>query len=83
MPEEAIGLERVAKSVPDHELYGLPVPAIARPVDTDDVLNAIEDGTGRVADVHLTWRRNPPERACRLKRPENRATRQEFRGPSR
>jgi hypothetical protein len=62
--EEATGLERVLRREigPGHELYGLPVRALARRDDCDDVLFAIEDGTGRVVDVHLTWTRDPPER---------------------
>lgn len=39
---------------PGHRLEGLVVRAIARRLDTDDVLFRIEDG--RVAEVHLTWR---------------------------
>ncbi|ADB15836.1 hypothetical protein Psta_1154 [Pirellula staleyi DSM 6068] len=46
----------------DHPLFGLPVKALARRQDCDDVLFALQDGTGRVAVVHLTWTRNPPER---------------------
>jgi hypothetical protein len=34
---------------------------LARRQDCDDVLFAIEDGTGRVAVVHLTWTHSPPE----------------------
>jgi hypothetical protein len=30
-------------------------------VEGDDALFALEDGTGRVAVVHLTWTRSPPE----------------------
>jgi hypothetical protein len=44
-----------------HPLYGLPVRTLALRQDCDDVLFAIEDGTGRVAIVHLTWTHNPPE----------------------
>ena len=36
-------------------LHGVPVAPIARRQDTDDVLFALNDGTGRVAMVHLTW----------------------------
>jgi len=45
-----------------HPLYGLPVRALGRRQDCDDVLFALEDGTGRVAVVHLTWTHSPPER---------------------
>jgi len=44
-----------------HPLHGLPVRTLARRQDRDDVLFAVEDGSGRVAVVHLTWTRNPPE----------------------
>ncbi len=46
----------------DHLLFGLPVKTLARRQDRDDVLFALQDGTGRVAVVHLTWTRSPPER---------------------
>ncbi len=45
----------------NHPLFGLPVRTLARRQDCDDVLFAIEDGTGRVAVVHLTWTGSPPE----------------------
>ena len=41
---------------PAHPLTGLPLSAIGRRSDSDDVLFAVEDGSGRVASVHLTWR---------------------------
>jgi hypothetical protein len=40
---------------PGHPLYGLPLRAIGRRPDRDDALFAIEDGSGRVVQVHLTW----------------------------
>lgn len=45
-----------------HPLFGVKVEAIGRRLDTDDVLFALQDGTGRVAVVHLTWLSNPPDR---------------------
>jgi hypothetical protein len=42
-----------------HALHSLPVRALARREDCDDVLFAIEDGTRRVAVVHLTWSKTP------------------------
>jgi len=45
-----------------HPLFGVPVRAVARREDRDDVLFTLEDGTGRVAVVHLTWTYSPPER---------------------
>jgi hypothetical protein len=41
---------------PGHLMYGLPTKLIARG-NGDDALFEIVDGTGRVADVHLTWRK--------------------------
>jgi hypothetical protein len=37
-----------------HALFHLSVRAIARRLDCDDVLYSLEDGSGRVAVVHLT-----------------------------
>lgn len=45
-----------------HPLFGIPVRTVARRQDCDDVLFALEDGTGRVAVVHLTWTKTSPER---------------------
>lgn len=39
---------------PGHVLAGLPVAARARRQDRDDVLFEILDGSGRIAQVHLT-----------------------------
>ena len=44
-----------------HPLYGLPVRAVGRRYDCDNVLYAIEDGSGGFADVHLTYT-GAPER---------------------
>lgn len=44
-----------------HPLYGVPVCTLARRQDCDDVLFALNDGTGRVAAVHLTWTQTVPE----------------------
>ena len=38
-----------------HILFGVPVKAIARRVDCDDVLFELLDGSLRVAVVHLTY----------------------------
>ncbi len=46
-------LRRELKSA--HPLFGAPVAAIGRRYDQDDVLFALLDGSGRVAEVHLTW----------------------------
>jgi predicted trehalose synthase len=48
---------------PGHPLFELPVAAIGRRYDQDDVLFEVNDGSGRVAEVHLTWageREQPP-----------------------
>jgi hypothetical protein len=42
---------------PEHVLYGVSVKLLARG-NGDDALFEILDGTGRVADVHLTWSRS-------------------------
>src|SRR5262245_9089263 len=44
------------QAAPGHKLFGVPVRAIARRQNNDDVLFQIEDGSGRVAVVHLTWK---------------------------
>lgn len=46
---------------PGHPLHGVATRALGRRCDQDDVLFALEDGTGRVAVVHLTWTSSPPE----------------------
>ncbi|HEU4557304.1 MAG TPA: hypothetical protein VFS20_05620 [Longimicrobium sp.] len=47
---------------PGHPLYGIPVQAIAKSESNDDMLYRLLDGTGRVAEVHLTWISSPPDR---------------------
>jgi hypothetical protein len=49
--ESELGRELVA----GHPLYGLPVVALGRRNDQDDVLFRLDDETGRLAVVHLTW----------------------------
>ncbi len=44
---------------PGHALFGMPLSVLARRLDRDDVLVSIDDGSGRVALVHLTWSREP------------------------
>ena len=44
-----------------HPLFGLPLRAVGRRWDCDDVLFAVDDGSERVAAVHLTWARGPEE----------------------
>ncbi len=46
-----------------HPLFGVPVSVIGRRYDQDDVLFALQDGSERIAEVHLTWageREKPP-----------------------
>ena len=38
-----------------HALHGIPVTVLGRRDDKDDVLYALQDGTGRFAVVHLTF----------------------------
>jgi hypothetical protein len=47
---------------PGHVLHGLPMKAIAKRDSSDDVLFQLVDGSNRVAMVHLTWTKSPPER---------------------
>lgn len=44
-----------------HQLYGAPVKLIGRG-NGDDALFALQDGSGRVAEVHLVWqgKQRPP-----------------------
>jgi hypothetical protein len=57
-----MSLQLSRELAPGHPLFGLPVKTLARRQDCEDVLFAIEDGSGRVAVVHLTWTQRPPER---------------------
>jgi hypothetical protein len=69
-PWESIDKEQTAAAfelrlrlevAPGHALHGIPGVALAVRCDCDDVLFALLDGTHRVAVVHLTWTRNPPD----------------------
>ena len=62
-PVQVVGMERELQRElsPGHPLFGVPIQTLARRQDRDDVLFAVQDGTGRVAVVHLTWTQNPPE----------------------
>jgi hypothetical protein len=59
---DGLAQELLREVAPGHPLYGIPVRAIARRNDCDDVLFALQDGSGRVAVVHLTWIRSIPDR---------------------
>jgi len=58
--DTARGLEaELAKEVaPGHQLFGLPAQAVARRLDTDDVLFLVpgNPGSDHYVVVHLTWR---------------------------
>jgi len=62
-PTQVAGMaQELARELPPgHELYGLAVSTLARRDGCDDVLFQIDDGSGRVAMVHLTWTTSPPE----------------------
>lgn len=62
-PSPALFEEVLLREVgPGHVLYGVPVQAIGKSGANDDVLFRLLDGSGRVADVHLTWTRSFPEK---------------------
>lgn len=52
---ETLATELRRETPPGHVLHGVPVRALARRRDCDDALFALEDGTSRVAVVHLTY----------------------------
>jgi len=56
---DALMSELHRELAPGHALFGVPLNAIARRLDSDDVLVSLNDGSGRVALVHLTWRGKP------------------------
>ncbi len=50
-------VEELVRELPAaHPLHNVPVIAIARRSDCDDILFRPDDESGRVAVVHLTWR---------------------------
>ncbi len=53
--DEALIGELQNELPPQHILYGVPVIAVARRIDCDDVLFAADDPTKTLAVVHLTW----------------------------
>lgn len=63
-PDFGVTFEQVLRREvgPGHLLYGVPVQAISKSGANDDVLFRLLDGSGRVADVHLTWTGSFPER---------------------
>lgn len=63
LPSEvaAFSDELRAELAPGHRLFGLPLRAIGRRWDNIFVLFALEDGSARVAEVVLPWKRGPME----------------------
>jgi hypothetical protein len=56
---EALVNELQNELPPRHVLYGVPVIAVARRIDCDDVLFTAEDSSKTLAVVHLTWTGKP------------------------
>ncbi len=52
---DALVKELQKEMSPQHVLYGVPVVAVARRIDCDDVLFAVDDSAKPLAVVHLTW----------------------------
>ena len=52
---EEMSPELIREIAIGHPLFGVPTKTIGRRDDCDDVLFQVEDGSGRVAVVHLTW----------------------------
>jgi hypothetical protein len=52
---EALVAELQKELPAHHVLYGVPVIAVARRIDCDDVLFAADDTSKTLAVVHLTW----------------------------
>jgi hypothetical protein len=63
IPSQVAGMEAELRRevTAGHPLDQVPVRALGRRQDNDDVLFLVEDGTRRVAVVHLTW--SPHEKA--------------------
>jgi len=53
---DALASELEREASKGHQLHGVNVKVVARRRDTDDVLFALQDGTSRLAVVHLTWK---------------------------
>lgn len=52
---ETLGDELARELAPGHPLHGVKTRAVARRIDTDDVLFALEGHAHEFACVHLTW----------------------------
>lgn len=55
MKDDALVSELHREVPKGHVLHGLPVNVLGRRDDKDEVLFALQDGTGRLAAVHLTF----------------------------
>ena len=53
---EAVARELQIELPKGHALSGVSVITVARRTSNDDILLEISDGSGRIAEVHLTWR---------------------------
>jgi hypothetical protein len=54
--EASRGVAELRRELPrTHQLWGIPVHAVAYRQDCDDILFALDDGTDRVAVVHLSF----------------------------
>lgn len=53
--DDALAAELRREVAKGHALHGMPVEALGRRDDKDEVLFALQDGTGRLAAVHLTF----------------------------
>lgn len=54
---ERLSQELSSELSPQHALHGLQTTAVAKRIDRDDVLFAVDDGSAALAVVHLTWRK--------------------------
>jgi len=53
--DESLLVELQREMNQEHALFGLPLKVLARRQDRDDVLFEIQDCSGRLAEVHLSW----------------------------
>ena len=58
---DALEAELKREVAQGHPLFGIRVTAIGQRRDDDDVLFQLNDGSARVAVVHLSWRTRPEE----------------------
>lgn len=53
--EQSLAAELQREAAQGHALFDVPVIVLARRQDRDDVLFELQDGSNRVAQVHLSW----------------------------